>query len=145
LRGAIDLLAGGPPCQGFSTAGRRKPHDPRNQLFLDYIALIELVQPRLILFENVEGIKHTFGDTPGKRTSRDGTERRESYAEAVESALAERYHVSASIIRCSEFGVPQGRPRFILVGYSKSVFGQKDVPPPFVQLAACSKAYLAAK
>ncbi|TIQ76485.1 MAG: hypothetical protein E5X64_37725, partial [Mesorhizobium sp.] len=38
MRGSVDLLAGGPPCQGFSSAGRRKPHDPRNQLFRDYVS-----------------------------------------------------------------------------------------------------------
>jgi DNA (cytosine-5)-methyltransferase 1 len=128
LSGAVDLLAGGPPCQGFSAAGRRKPHDPRNELFRDYVALVELVRPRVILFENVEGITYPFGegDTPGEGADRDTVEPRESYAKAIERTLAKSYHVFTSIVRCSQFGIPQSRPRFILVGYSMEFFKKRS-------------------
>ena len=55
LRGTIDLVAGGPPCQGFSMAGKRVENDIRNQLVFSYIDFIDKVRPRLILFENVKG------------------------------------------------------------------------------------------
>lgn len=55
LRGEIDLVVGGPPCQGFSFAGRRVEDDTRNSLVLSYLKMIELVQPKAILFENVKG------------------------------------------------------------------------------------------
>lgn len=55
LRGEIDLVAGGPPCQGFSTAGRRVEGDLRNKLIKSYVKFIRLVQPKVILFENVKG------------------------------------------------------------------------------------------
>ena len=133
LRGSIDLLAGGPPCQGFSAAGRRKPHDPRNQLFRDYVSLVELVQPRLILLENVEGITHPFRerDAHGRENQSVDSDQCASYAEAITQALSDSYHVFTSIIRCSEYAIPQSRPRFILVGYSKALFDPSCVPRPF--------------
>ena len=62
LRGTIDLVAGGPPCQGFSMAGKRVKDDIRNQLVFAYIDFISMVMPRLILFENVKGFTYPFGN-----------------------------------------------------------------------------------
>lgn len=145
MSGSVDLLAGGPPCQGFSSAGRRKPHDPRNQLFRDYVSLVELLQPQMILLENVEGITYPFGDgeIAGKKADRSRLEERESYAEAIERALAKSYHVFTSVVRCSEYGIPQSRPRFILIGYSKTGFQEANVDHPFEQLDQCKQAFLA--
>lgn len=145
MRGSVDLLAGGPPCQGFSSAGRRKLHDPRNQLFRDYVSLVELLQPRMILLENVEGITYPFGEgeVPGKKMDRGNLGERESYAEAIEKALAKSYHVFTSIVRCSEHGIPQSRPRFILIGYRKTAFQEADIDHPFEQLDQCKQAFLA--
>src|SRR5688572_13224188 len=56
MRGQVDLLAGGPPCQGFSTFGRRKAHDPRNQVFREYLKVVELIEPQMVMMENVRGI-----------------------------------------------------------------------------------------
>lgn len=144
MRGSVDLLAGGPPCQGFSSAGRRKPHDPRNQLFRDYVSLVELLQPRMILLENVEGITYPFGEAEvvGKKTHRGSLGERESYAEAIEQALAESYHVFRSIVRCADYGIPQSRPRFILIGYRKTAFQEADIEHPFEQLDQCKQAFL---
>src|SRR5262249_27548687 len=52
LRGRIDLVAGGPPCQGFSYAGRRKHTDPRNRMFEQFVEIVDVLRPPLILFEN---------------------------------------------------------------------------------------------
>lgn len=60
LRGSVDLVAGGPPCQGFSMAGRRVESDQRNNLVYSYLKFIELVQPKMIFFENVKGFKVGF-------------------------------------------------------------------------------------
>jgi DNA (cytosine-5)-methyltransferase 1 len=60
LKGKVDLVAGGPPCQGFSMAGKRKADDFRNELVYSYIEFIELVKPKLILFENVSGFTFAF-------------------------------------------------------------------------------------
>lgn len=60
LRGSVDLVAGGPPCQGFSMAGKREEKDIRNQLVFSYIKFVDLVRPKLLLFENVKGFTYAF-------------------------------------------------------------------------------------
>ena len=60
LQGKVDLVAGGPPCQGFSMAGKRVKDDVRNQLVFSYIKFIKLVQPKMVLFENVKGFTYAF-------------------------------------------------------------------------------------
>ena len=147
LRGSIDLLAGGPPCQGYSSAGRRKPDDPRNQLFRNYIQLVQLVQPRLILLENVEGITYAFkkGMIKRKKTRASDSNKHETYAGEIIASLERSYHVFSSIVRCSDYGVPQSRPRFILVGYSKEFFVEDDVSSPFEKIEDRRVPFLAAR
>ncbi len=60
LRGKVTLVAGGPPCQGFSMAGQRNEDDVRNQLIHAYIKFVSLVKPKLIFFENVKGFTMEF-------------------------------------------------------------------------------------
>jgi len=60
LRGQVSLLAGGPPCQGFSTVGKRVAHDPRNQVFRHYMKLVTILEPDAVLMENVRGILYRF-------------------------------------------------------------------------------------
>lgn len=116
LRGKVDLLAGGPPCQGFSSAGRRRPGDLRNQLVERYLEFVELVQPGMVLIENVRGITYDFVSTDEEGEG----ETRRNFAEELLSRLGQLYHVYYDTIRCSEFGVPQKRPRFFVVGILKS-------------------------
>ena len=52
----IDVIVGGPPCQGFSMAGKRDKNDPRNSLFMEYVRYLEYYKPKVFLFENVMGI-----------------------------------------------------------------------------------------
>lgn len=114
LRGMIDLVAGGPPCQGFSMAGKRVKDDVRNQLVFAYIDFIKMVRPRLILFENVKGFTYAFD----KKGNPDAV----PYSAIVVDRLKKMgYDVSAKVIDFSEYGVPQSRKRFILVGVQKSV------------------------
>lgn len=109
LKGKVDLLAGGPPCQGFSAAGRRKRDDPRNHLFQAYLELVRLVRPKLVLLENVRGFTADFktsGTTPGTL----------NFAAALRQGLHTDYDLEAAVLRAVDFGVPQVRPRFFLVG-----------------------------
>lgn len=114
LRGKVDLVAGGPPCQGFSMAGKRVEEDVRNQLVFSYIKFIELVQPKMILFENVKGFTYAFD-----KNKKDGSE---PYSHKVIRGLDELgYNVKPHVIDFSNYGVPQRRKRFILVGVRKDV------------------------
>jgi DNA (cytosine-5)-methyltransferase 1 len=108
LKGSIDLVTGGPPCQGFSLAGRRDERDKRNSLADSYIKFVSLVKPSALFFENVRGF--TFGF--GKEDTRS-----EAYSNRVLKELqALGYLVKDEIVDSSEFGVPQARKRYILVG-----------------------------
>lgn len=120
LRGAIDLVAGGPPCQGFSMAGKRVEDDVRNQLVFAYIDFIKMVRPKLILFENVKGFTYAFD----KRKHPDAV----PYSKVViEKLQMLGYNVKPQIIDFSQFGIPQRRKRFILVGIRNGLKGCADV------------------
>jgi DNA (cytosine-5)-methyltransferase 1 len=113
LKGKVDLVAGGPPCQGFSMAGRRKESDSRNELIKSYIQFIELVRPKLIFFENVKGFTLEF-----KKNKDKGKE----YASFVLNELNNLgYSVEGNLVNFGEYGVPQKRTRFILIGVRNDV------------------------
>lgn len=115
LQGKVDLVAGGPPCQGFSMAGQRMKDDVRNQLVFSYIKFIKLVQPKIILFENVKGFTYAFN----KKSKKDSVE---PYSQIVIKALEGLgYAVKSHVIDFSEYGVPQRRKRFILVGFKDNL------------------------
>jgi len=114
LQGKVDLVAGGPPCQGFSMAGKRVKDDIRNQLVFSYIKFIKLVQPKMILFENVKGFTYAFN-----KRKKEGVE---PYSQIVIKALEGLgYAVKPHVIDFSEYGVPQRRKRFILVGIKEGL------------------------
>ncbi|WP_303035295.1 DNA cytosine methyltransferase [Bacteroides acidifaciens] len=122
LRGTIDLVAGGPPCQGFSMAGRRVKDDVRNQLVFAYINFISMVMPKLLLFENVKGFTYAFGKKQNPESI--------PYSTIVIEKLKKLgYDVCPQVIDFSEFGVPQRRKRFILVGV---LDGKKGTAAQFV-------------
>lgn len=137
LRGKVDLLAGGPPCQGFSSAGRRRPGDPRNQLVERYLEFVDTVRPKMVLIENVRGITYDF-------IGGDEAEDTRNFANDLVGRLGEHYHVYTDTIRCSEYGVPQQRPRFFLVGLLKAE-GKKPArsESPFAKLRASKARFLA--
>ncbi len=118
LRGNVDLVAGGPPCQGFSTAGRREENDHRNGLINSYIKFIRIVQPKMIFFENVKGFTQRF-----EKNKSAGIK----YSEYVQKRLRHStknfngYDVFGELVDFSSFGIPQKRTRFILVGIRKDI------------------------
>ncbi len=118
----VDLIAGGPPCQGFSFAGRRNPDDPRNQLFKRYLDFVTLVQPTAVLLENVPGMAVAHGVAKsGERRLRGDV--RGSYFETLTQELDRLgYDVQGKVIDASRFGVPQKRERLIVVGLLRERF-----------------------
>lgn len=110
LRGKVRLVAGGPPCQGFSMAGKRDKDDQRNKLVKSYMKFIRLIMPEAIIFENVHGFTVNF-------KNKKGTKKYSSYVEHALQRLG--YKTSSEILDMSEYGVPQKRKRFILVAMKK--------------------------
>jgi DNA (cytosine-5)-methyltransferase 1 len=110
LRGKVKLVVGGPPCQGFSLAGRRNENDQRNNLVHCYLDFIEATQPDMILLENVKGFKIGFK----KGNKEHGT----PYSEIVLEKLKNLGYRSsdARVLNFSRFGVPQHRKRCIIFG-----------------------------
>lgn len=108
LRGSIDLIAGGPPCQGFSFAGRRNADDPRNKLKNEYLEIVDTIRPKFLVFENVKGFTTKFKGSDKPTHS-------EQVIKQLESLDWGGYKTFSSILNASLFGVPQPRPRFILV------------------------------
>lgn len=123
LRGTIDILCGGPPCQGFSFAGRRNEDDPRNQLFNKYVEVVEALQPRVIVLENVPGMKSLHGRSnvvplPGAKAS----PVRQTYYDKLVGRLQDAgYEVASELVDSSRFGVPQRRSRLIAIGMRKDL------------------------
>lgn len=105
LRGKIDVLVGGPPCQGFSSAGRRQHDDPRNKLFNYYLKVVDTLQPRAVLIENVRGFTVDF--ETGKRVK--------NYSAKLREKLSEKYDVHERLLDLAQFGVPQRRTRYFLL------------------------------
>jgi len=105
LEGTIDLLVGGPPCQGFSSAGRRQHNDPRNQLFASYLRLVDILKPRAVLIENVRGFTMDFNVEDGVK----------NYSHKLRKKLSAEYEVFEELLDLSGFGVPQARTRYFLL------------------------------
>lgn len=109
----IHIVCGGPPCQGFSVAGLRNPHDPRNQLFKEFVRIVNILQPWYIVLENV----------PGILTMQNG----EVYQEIIRQFGEAGYeNMSVRILEAATFGVPQLRTRAVFVG---NRFGNKNPYP----------------
>ena len=124
LKNKVDLVAGGPPCQGFSMAGRRNENDQRNNLIKSYIDFIKIIKPKIIFFENVKGFTMEF-----KKNKDKGKE----YSSYVENALNKAgYFVKGELVNFGEYGIPQKRTRFILVGVRKDLANaSKDLVETF--------------
>lgn len=98
----IDILIGGPPCQGFSSAGIRVCDDPRNKLIKNYVAILDRIKPKWFLMENVEGMLTLNGG---------------SYVfEAIQGMIQAGYVVRLEKVYSHEYGVPQRRKRVIVLG-----------------------------
>lgn len=112
LRNRVDLIAGGPPCQGFSFAGKRNSADPRNKMFQRYVSFVKLINPKFLVLENVPGmnVAHTKSGNVSAKKGR-------TYYEKLRIALGELdYSVGEMILDAADFGVPQRRARLVVIG-----------------------------
>ncbi len=109
----VDVIIGGPPCQGFSMAGARIRQnafvdDPRNYLFKQYLKVVQIVKPKVFIIENVKGIL----------SMNNGDIFREILKVFSDSSNfgGERYYIHYKIVKGIEFGIPQKRERVIIIG-----------------------------
>lgn len=114
----LDVLIGGPPCQGFSIAGPRNMNDKRNRLYMAMVKLAERLQPKAVLLENVPGLLQTNGGIGAERIRNDFN--------------AIHYNMVPELMYAPGFGVPQIRKRVFFVGLRSTdrVFG---FPEPHVK------------
>ena len=103
----IDLVCGGPPCQGFSTVGKKDEKDERNSLFWQFLRAVEEVNPKIVLFENVSGFKKLYKGI--------------AYHTLVSELKNKGYEVKSEIMDAANFGAPQHRKRTIVIGYKKNL------------------------
>lgn len=101
-RGGVFMLAGGPPCQGFSSAGGKKHDDPRNRLVWAYLALLDAIRPEWFFFENVEGLL-TWN-------------RGRSLYELTREFLSLGYWIRIEKVNAAAYGLPQSRKRVLILG-----------------------------
>jgi len=115
--GELDILDGSPPCQGFSTVGKRQLDDPRNQLFIEYVRLLNELQPKVFVMENVSGL------VKGKM--------KPVFVEILQTLKTCGYRVRAKLMTASHYGVPQKRQRVIFIGVRNDLGLEPSHPQPF--------------
>ena len=118
--GEIDLVCGGPPCQGFSGIGHRrafklnKADIPSNRLFEEMIRVIRCLRPRIFLFENVRGLLQGKWTPSGSNG--------EIFRDVLNGFKGlEDYHIKWDLVYAKDYGVPQNRPRVLMVGIRDDV------------------------
>ena len=119
----IDVIIGGPPCQGMSLSGPRKFDDPRNKLYLTYIRLVEEIKPKAFVIENVPGLVSLFGGQ-------------------IKDSIIKKftdlgYEIQYKVLCASDYGVPQNRKRVVFVGMKK---GHYEYPKAITKIVSCSMA-----
>ena len=108
----VDIVCGGPPCQGFSMANRQRViDDPRNNLYKSYLEVLKYIQPKFFIMENVKGM----------------LKKAPEILEDFKSYLGEEYNFSYYVFNAKDFGVPQNRERFILIGNKIGIDSNKVI------------------
>jgi DNA (cytosine-5)-methyltransferase 1 len=118
LDAGVDVVVGGPPCQGFSLAGRRNPNDVRNTLPWEYLEFVERTSPRMVIIENVVGMNHKFASDE------------EAPFVQLQQALRETgagYEVQGVAVNALHYGAPQNRPRLMIIGLRSDVARKREI------------------
>lgn len=108
--GEIDVIIGGPPCQGFSVSGKRMIDDPRNKLYKSFVNLVSEIRPKVFVMENVPGLIRLFG---GKVKE-----------EVLNDFSSIGYRVKVQQLSSEEYGVPQQRKRVFFVGINEDIYDE---------------------
>ena len=130
----IDIIIGGPPCQGLSLSGPRMMDDPRNQLYKSFVKIVRDIKPEVVVLENVPGLVSLFKGN-------------------IKNAILDEftslgYQMDYKILRASDFGVPQHRRRVFFVGMRNKFFkfpvpcysDEIELPTNMKRMITCSEA-----
>lgn len=115
-KGELDVLDGSPPCQGFSTAGKRKFDDPRNSLFKEFARLLKELQPKVFVMENVTGMVKGY--------------MKQAYLQIVKTLRECGYKVKGQVMNAMYYNVPQSRERVIIIGVREDLGIEPSHPKP---------------
>lgn len=137
----VDLLAGGPPCQGFSNSGRRRFDDERNKLFEQYLKLVDIIKPQMLLVENVQGFQKTFYKTEKGKNGKKIRKGAFNADKELQSKLDKLGYMTFTegVVKAKDFGVPQLRPRYILIAVRKELFRRDPLLNPRKMLYSSSR------
>lgn len=114
--GELDVFDGSPPCQGFSTAGKRKWDDPRNSLFAEYARLLAELQPKVFVMENVTGMVKGH--------------MKQAYLKIMATLRGCGYTAKGEVMNAMYYGVPQSRERVIIIGVRNDLSPEPSHPKP---------------
>lgn len=117
--GELDILDGSPPCQGFSTMGKRQIEDPRNRLFQEYVRLLQELRPKVFVMENVSGL------VKGQMKL--------VFVEILQALKRCGYKVKTRLMDAQYYGVPQRRKRVIFIGVREDLGIEPSHPHPASQ------------
>lgn len=125
-KGELDVFDGSPPCQGFSTSGKRQLKDERNSLFIEYCRLLEGLKPKAFVMENVTGMIKGYMKT--------------KYLEIVQELRSKGYVVKGKILNAARYGVPQSRQRVIIIGVRDDLNITPSHPEPISNVITAKEA-----
>ena len=108
----VDVIIGGPPCQGFSLSGKRMIDDDRNKLYKSFVELVSEIRPKCFVMENVPGLIRLFDGKVGEQV--------------IEDFTNIGYTVKCQILSADNYGVPQQRKRVFFVGLNNELFSKPD-------------------
>lgn len=129
--GELDVLDGSPPCQGFSTAGKRKFDDPRNGLFREYARLLAELRPRVFVMENVTGMVKGY--------------MKQAYLTIIAELRACGYRARGEVLNAMYFNVPQSRERVIIIGVREDLGVEPSHPKPQTRPVTVRQAFAGLK
>ena len=126
-KGELDILDGSPPCQGFSTAGKRNVNDSRNILFEQFVRLINDLQPKVFIMENVSGM------VKGKMKG--------MFIEIINQLKSLNYNVKCKLLNAKFYEVPQSRERLFFIGVRKDLNIEPSFPIPSKKVITVKEAF----
>jgi len=121
----IDVIIGGPPCQGFSICGKRNPFDKRNTLYKEFLRIVEIIKPKYIVMENVKGILSM--KTP---------EGQPVINTLLNDFIKLGYLICYKTLRAVDYGVAQKRERVIVIGKKCNYYPRPTTPTPINTIEA---------